>query len=165
MSESPTRLRDLLASAGRKLGMEAPEESARLFTMWREIVGPDVAERARPKALRSGVLKVWVESPAWATEITYLGPEIVARAAEVVGPGIVTEIRPYLGTPPPKPHDPRTAGPIAAANEREKGDSETDSEDDPAGALARARLAWEKRARRGVAQGRSQLPSDRQIPR
>lgn len=165
MSDSPTRLRDLLAAAGRKLGMEAPEESARLFARWREIVGPDVARRARPKSLRSGVLKVWVESPAWATEITYLGPQIVARAGEIVGPGIVTEIRPYLGAPPPATPQPPTPGSSGGAAERRVGAAVIDLEDDPLGALARARLAWERRTRRGVSQGRPRQPSDRQIPR
>ncbi|MFN2595557.1 MAG: DciA family protein, partial [Actinomycetota bacterium] len=85
MTEGPTRLKDLLGSAGRKLGMDSPEESARLFSSWTEIVGADVAAHARPGSLKNGILRVWVDSAPWATEITYLAPHIVARTLEVVG--------------------------------------------------------------------------------
>jgi predicted nucleic acid-binding Zn ribbon protein len=162
--QGPTRLADLLASAGRKLGMDAPEESARVFASWGELVGEDVARHARPGSLKAGVLKVWVDSPSWATEMTYLGPQIVARAAEVVGNDAIREIRPYLGHPPQNLRAPVTRHPRGSEERADRADSES-VPDDPMGALARARLAWEKRVLRARSKDRSTSRSDRQIPR
>jgi hypothetical protein len=162
--QGPTRLADLLVSAGRKLGMDAPEESARLFASWDELVGEDVARHARPGSLKSGVLKVWVDSPSWATEMTYLGPQIVARAAEVIGGDAIREIRPYLGRPPQNLRAPTARRSETSGQGAHRAGSDNEP-DDPMGALARARLAWEKRVSRGRSKGRSAGRSDPQIPR
>ncbi|MDQ3878337.1 MAG: DUF721 domain-containing protein [Actinomycetota bacterium] len=162
MSDEPTRLRSLLAAAGRTLGMEAPEESAHLYASWSEIVGPDVARHAKPGVLKAGILKVWVDSPAWATELTYLGPQIVARSTEIVGREVVREIRPYLGREPhSRASTPCSSSSAPATSAR----TNQDADDDPMGALARARLAWEKRARRGSSRHRPDAPSKPQIRR
>jgi hypothetical protein len=162
--QGPTRLADLLASAGRKLGMDAPRESARVFASWDELVGEDVARHARPGSLKAGILRVWVDSPAWATEMTYLGPQIVARAATVVGRDAIREVRPYLGRPPQNVKASAGSRPEVSGASRE-GLASDSVPDDPMGALARARLAWEKRVLRARSTDRSTSRSDRQIPR
>lgn len=164
MSDVPTRLKDLLVPAGKTLGVEAPEVSARLFSGWEAVVGADVARHSRPARLKNGVLRVWVDSPAWATEMTYLGPQIVYRLAETIGTDAIAEIRPYLGTPPRQAPSPQAGDARPFLPARPAGDP-----DDPVGALQRARRAWERRRSKGrrtdSPEAHSDHRSNHQIPR
>ena len=141
--ELPPRIGDLLDDAGRRVGVAAPVETGKLWARWREIVGPDVAAHARPSSLRDGVLRVRADSPAWATEIGYLGDEIRRRANDVAAREIVTEVRVWTGpsrddTPDPVPTRAPDFGPPSEARR----DLTTD---DPAVAMDRARSAWARR--------------------
>lgn len=59
---------------------------------WEEIVGPELAARARPVKLDKGRLTVQCDHDVWRTELAYLKPEILKRIAEVEGRGVVKEI-------------------------------------------------------------------------
>ena len=59
---------------------------------WSEVIGPEVAEHARPLAIESGRLKIGVDSPGWASHLRWSEGEIVARIAQLVGPGQVTSV-------------------------------------------------------------------------
>ena len=70
---------------------------------WREAVGERIASRTEPGRMRGGVLTVHAASSAWAQELTFLAPEILARVQAL---GIsVTElrfvVRPTVGVPAP----------------------------------------------------------------
>jgi len=54
-----------------------------LFGRWDEAVGEQVAQHVRPVKLDEGVLSVEVDDPAWATQVKFLAPTIIARLAEV----------------------------------------------------------------------------------
>jgi predicted nucleic acid-binding Zn ribbon protein len=56
-----------------------------LFGRWSEAVGEQVAQHVRPIKLDQGVLSVEVDDPAWATQVKFLTPTIIARLAEVAG--------------------------------------------------------------------------------
>jgi predicted nucleic acid-binding Zn ribbon protein len=56
-----------------------------LFGRWEEAVGEQVAGHVRPVKLDGGVLSVEVDDPAWATQVKFLAPTIIARLAEVAG--------------------------------------------------------------------------------
>ena len=59
-----------------------------LFGRWSEAVGEQVAQHVRPLKLDEGVLSVEVDDPAWATQVKFLAPTIIARLAEVAGVGV-----------------------------------------------------------------------------
>src|SRR5262245_3709762 len=46
---------------------------------WRRAVGDRIASRTEPGRLRAGVLTVHSASSAWAQELSFLSPEILAR--------------------------------------------------------------------------------------
>jgi len=48
---------------------------------------------ARPTALHATTLVVAVEDPAWATQLRFLVTDLVHRCDDVVGTGVVTEVR------------------------------------------------------------------------
>lgn len=77
----------------RRLGVEHPDETARLFSGWDEIVGPTVSGRCEPVSLRDGVLTVKAPVPAWAAELRYLSPELIRRANEQLGKPLIREVK------------------------------------------------------------------------
>lgn len=111
----PEGIQRAVVELARRLGLARPAETARLFSSWEQIVGPEVARRARPVDLREGVLRVTASSPAWAGELRYLAPELIRRVAAELGEGLVSEVRISVerpgGTGPrPGPRRPRKPG-------------------------------------------------------
>ena len=100
MGEDPRPLRDALEVVTRRLGLNQALETGALWARWTEVVGPTIAARAQPSSLRRGVLRVRADSPVWATEIGYLSAEIQDRINELLGSGLVTEVRVWTGPPP-----------------------------------------------------------------
>jgi predicted nucleic acid-binding Zn ribbon protein len=73
--------------------MGDPRTVGRLEQAWPELVGPAIAEHARIRSLRGGLLTIAVDAAPWATQLRYLEAEIVDRAAELLGGGAVTAAR------------------------------------------------------------------------
>lgn len=59
---------------------------------WTDLVGETVAAHAEPCRLRDGVLVVGVRQPGWATQLRYLGPEILERCRGALGADTVCAI-------------------------------------------------------------------------
>jgi predicted nucleic acid-binding Zn ribbon protein len=91
--DEPTPLGDALAALGKELGIGSGDAAYQLTRRWSEVAGPDVAEHARPGAVRDGVLTVVVDEAVWATQLRYLEAVIVERAGAVVGPDVVRSVR------------------------------------------------------------------------
>ncbi|HEY2723148.1 MAG TPA: DciA family protein [Pseudonocardiaceae bacterium] len=64
-----------------------------VFGRWAQLVGDEVAEHARPVALREGELTVQASSTAWATQLRLLQRQLLGRISAGVGPGVVTRLR------------------------------------------------------------------------
>jgi hypothetical protein len=54
-----------------------------VFGRWDDAVGPAVAAHVRPVRLDQGVLTVEADEPAWATQVKFLGSDIIERLAVV----------------------------------------------------------------------------------
>lgn len=88
----PVKLGELLAPAlGKTVGPRVFTE-ARLRKVWAEVVGEQVSAHAQVRRLRGTVLEIAVTSDAWATELTYLGANVVERLNAILGTGTVTEL-------------------------------------------------------------------------
>ncbi len=72
-----------------------------IWQVWDEVVGPQVARRARPTAIRDGVLTVTVASGPWLQQLTFLKGEIITRLNEKTGEDLVREIYLKAGNPQP----------------------------------------------------------------
>jgi len=96
VSEDPARLKGTLSALARSWGLESPVETARIFSSWEQIVGPEVAARCRPTSLKGGVLKVRTESAVWASEFRYLSADVIRRINAELGKQLVTEIKPWV---------------------------------------------------------------------
>ncbi|TDQ55541.1 DUF721 domain-containing protein [Actinorugispora endophytica] len=64
-----------------------------VFGRWSQIVGESLAEHARPETYSEGELVVAVDSPAWATQVRALAPQLVRRLNEELGHGSVRVIK------------------------------------------------------------------------
>ena len=78
-----------------------------VFGRWAELVGDEVAEHARPVALRDGVLTVQADSTAWATQLRLLQRQLLGRLAAALGDGVVTTMRIHGPTAPSWRRGPR----------------------------------------------------------
>ena len=134
----PQRIKDLLQGAGARMGFGGAIETGSVWSRWNDIVGDTVAAHAEPTSLREGVLRIRTDSPAWATEVGYLGQEIKRAANQVAGKELVSEVR--VWTSPGA-----IASPQPASNEVPEAASRSRPEvgqEDPIRALERARKAW-----------------------
>lgn len=77
----------------RRLGTPPAPVMTSIFSGWAALVGPEVAAHAQPIHLRSGVLTIEVEQPAWATQLRFLSADLLRRAAEMTGGDSVSEVR------------------------------------------------------------------------
>ncbi|HEV3473025.1 MAG TPA: DUF721 domain-containing protein [Actinomycetota bacterium] len=141
-NQNPLRLRDLLQTAGARLGLEGAVETGALWSRWSEVVGEAVASHAEPTSLKGGVLRIRTDSPTWATEIGYLADEIKARANRVAGRALVSEVRVWTS---PDPIRTARVHPSTARQEGAQEPAPPVADTDPDAALARAREAWRKR--------------------
>jgi predicted nucleic acid-binding Zn ribbon protein len=64
-----------------------------VFARWEELVGPELADHAQPESLRSGVLTIVVDDPAWAAQLRFLAADIVSRVGAAAGASEVVEVR------------------------------------------------------------------------
>jgi predicted nucleic acid-binding Zn ribbon protein len=80
--------------------------AAGLLPRWEQIVGADIASHCRPERLEAGELTCIAESTAWATQLRLMAPQVVARIAADVGPGVVARLRVRGPTAPDWRHGP-----------------------------------------------------------
>jgi hypothetical protein len=89
----------------RKIGeaLDRVVPGGRAFTVllerWPELVGEGLAARTRPSGLHATTLVIAVDDPAWATQLRYLQSDLMTRFDEVIGAGLVTEIRVVVKPP------------------------------------------------------------------
>ena len=97
--DDPVSVRDALGTLGRELGLPEPGELGGLTEHWAEVVGPEVADHARLRSLRAGVLTIAVDAAPWATELRYQEDTIRRRVAEVTGVDLVRSVRVVVDPP------------------------------------------------------------------
>ena len=71
-------------------GWDVDLRVAGVFARWPELVGAEVAQHVTPESFSDGVLTVRTDSTAWATQLKYLAPTVIARLNAELGHGTVT---------------------------------------------------------------------------
>lgn len=64
-----------------------------VMSRWPEIVGPDIAQHCSAETFENSVLTVRAATTAWATQLRFLSPQLMAAVAKHIGEGVVTEIK------------------------------------------------------------------------
>jgi predicted nucleic acid-binding Zn ribbon protein len=88
----PRPVRDSLAGLAKSLGAPPPALLRAVFERWEEIVGPTIAAHAWPLRVHEGVLRIGVDQPAWATQLTFLGPELLRKVTAATGDSAITGV-------------------------------------------------------------------------
>jgi predicted nucleic acid-binding Zn ribbon protein len=88
----PRPVADSLPRLVQSMGAPAPAVLTALFTRWEEIVGPAIAARAWPLRIQDGVLRIGVEQPGWATQLMFLGPDLVRKISAATGDATLEKI-------------------------------------------------------------------------
>jgi predicted nucleic acid-binding Zn ribbon protein len=91
-SVGPRRIGETLDALTKRLGLAPPDSLSKVFAGWDGLVGVLLASHIRPVGLRDGVLTVEVTEPAWATQLKFLGDDLIRRVNEQVGVGTVSEL-------------------------------------------------------------------------
>lgn len=60
---------------------------------WPEIAGPEISQHCTAESFENSVLTVRAATTAWATQLRFLSPELIAAVAKQVGPDVVKEIK------------------------------------------------------------------------
>jgi predicted nucleic acid-binding Zn ribbon protein len=66
---------------------------------WPDVVGPAIAQRAKPVAERAGVLTISCESSVWAQELDLMSEAILERLNQDLRRGQIARLRCVAGTP------------------------------------------------------------------
>ena len=98
--DRPRPVRDSLDRYAERIGATRATALAAVFARWNEVVGPQVAAHTEPLSLVQGALVIGVDDPAWASQLRYLGSDILRRLEEVAGAGLASRIE--VRVRPPK---------------------------------------------------------------
>lgn len=91
----PHGVRPVGASLGElstRFGLATPTTLHAVFAGWSALVGEPLASHVHPTSLRDGVLRLTADEPAWATQVKYLGAELVERMNERLGERVVEQL-------------------------------------------------------------------------
>ncbi len=76
----PTALAEALQGYLRSAGLARHIGRAGVLEEWAELVGPQIAAATAPEAVSAdGVLRIRVSTAAWASELSLMTPQILAR--------------------------------------------------------------------------------------
>jgi hypothetical protein len=82
----------LIRNLLRQRGMEGKLREYRAWQVWDEVVGPQIAARARPVRIREGVLEVRVDQPVWMQQLQLLKPKILGRLNERLEGAVIKDL-------------------------------------------------------------------------
>ena len=81
----------------KELRPEAESDMLRIWRIWEEAVGEEIARNARPAAVKGPILLVHVSSSTWTHHLQFLKPELIARLNAGLGRAAVEEIKFKVG--------------------------------------------------------------------
>jgi hypothetical protein len=93
----PESAASLISAVVAKIGGDARALEHRVFDGYATAVGELLRHRTQPEKLRGTTLLVRVGSSAIAHELTMLKGEILARLGQILGDGVVTDLRTRVG--------------------------------------------------------------------
>ncbi len=118
--KKPAAAAALVAQLLQQRGMAERMEDYRAWQVWDQVVGPQIAARARPLRLREGVLEVRVDQPVWMQQLQLMKPQILARLAQRLGRETIRDLYLRRGRIDPAPPPAAPPPPLPPLNEEEK---------------------------------------------
>jgi len=91
-NETLTPIKEILNRLFKDPNLPFCPEDALIFQVWEEVVGPAIAQNAKPLWIKNGRLRVKVYAPIWLQELGYLEKDIQARLNEKLGRPAIKKI-------------------------------------------------------------------------
>jgi predicted nucleic acid-binding Zn ribbon protein len=98
-SAPPSELASLLDRVVRGMGAPGTDAVELVFNRWADVVGTVLATRTRPVSLERSTLVLQADDPAVVSHVRWLEQDLVARMAELLGPGRVTAVEVRVARP------------------------------------------------------------------
>jgi predicted nucleic acid-binding Zn ribbon protein len=83
--DGPIPLKGILREALRAYNLDVDLELYALWERWPEVVGPLIAQNARPTAIKRKLLLVNVSSAPWTQQLQYLKGELIEKVNRALG--------------------------------------------------------------------------------
>jgi predicted nucleic acid-binding Zn ribbon protein len=101
MSKLPNRpaahIGGVLHGLLKQLRPEAEDGMLRIWRIWEETVGDEIARNARPAAVKGSTLLVHVSSSTWVHQLQFLKREMISRLNAGLGQNRVEDIKFKVG--------------------------------------------------------------------
>lgn len=91
--ESISTLGAVLDALVKSLGIEKQVEQYKIFDVWNDIVGEQVAKVAKPDRIQNGMLIVRVNNAPWRAELTFRKNEILEKIHTTLQSKSITDIK------------------------------------------------------------------------
>ena len=89
-----SKFSDLIPAFLKEVGLEDKAWQQTLLNEWPQLVGEQVARRARPGRMQNRVLTVFVSSPVWLNELTrYSRVQMLKNLQARFGPELIRDLR------------------------------------------------------------------------
>lgn len=86
-------LREILTALLRKEGLENAVLQNKALSIWRDVVGEAIADRATPEEIKHGTLVVRAETPVWRNELVFRKGEILQKLNNALGKQVIRDIK------------------------------------------------------------------------
>ena len=97
MMDRPDPLGSILKKALKTSNIAVDLELYELWEQWADLVGPDIAQNARPGAIKGSLLLVHVSSAPWMQQLQYLKYELMEKLNKALGRPVIQDIRFKIG--------------------------------------------------------------------
>ncbi|KKK76350.1 hypothetical protein LCGC14_2864560 [marine sediment metagenome] len=88
----PRRIRRILNTILRRLGLEKRIKECAILSFWNDAVGESIASHTKPVKVYDGRMTVLVESSSWTQELTFLKSGIMERLNSTIGKKVIKDI-------------------------------------------------------------------------
>ena len=95
----PAPVCDLMAALFRGKPAEKRLEEGKIWLVWEDAVGRQIAAKAQPASFRNGILSVAVVSAPWMQQLTFLKKGMMEKLNELIGHELVRDIYLKAGSP------------------------------------------------------------------
>jgi predicted nucleic acid-binding Zn ribbon protein len=97
MAKKVQKIDKVLRKTLRKMDLDTKLEGYRIWLLWRDIVGEQVAQRTQPERLRNRILFVRVSSSTWMQQLQTMKPMMLEKIHKVIRGAAIRDIRFSLG--------------------------------------------------------------------
>ena len=87
------RLDQVVENLIQDYGYDSKIGEARVFLVWKDIVGGFIAENAEPSSLVEGKLCIWVKNNVLLSELRLLSSDLIGKINSKIGKNVIKELR------------------------------------------------------------------------